>query len=99
MGAQESGIGGLGAVTGYGWGVGPFWDGLVAAKPAATLTPGYGPDGTDFAWVANVPDGGDPADGRRRFARAMRWARRSAIQDARPRGRPPGPPGRLPPPV
>ena len=72
MDTRGIGICGLGAVTGYGWGVGPFWDGLVAGKPAATLTPGYGLDGTEFAWVAKVPDGGDPADGRSRFARAMR---------------------------
>src|SRR5438874_3125121 len=90
MVARGIGICGLGAVTGYGWGVGPFWDGLVTAKPAATLTPGYGPDGTEFAWVAKVPDGGDPADGRSRFARAMRWAARSAITDAQARGWQPG---------
>ena len=90
MVARGIGICGVGAVTGYGWGTAAFWDGLVAAKPAATLTPGYGPDRDGFAWVARVPDGGDPADGRSRFARAMRFAAREAVTDARARGYQPG---------
>jgi len=90
MVARGIGICGVGAVTGYGWGTAAFWDGLVAAKPAATLTPGYGPDRDGFAWVARVPDGGDPADGRSRFARAMRFAAREAVTDARARGWQPG---------
>ncbi|GAB1646289.1 beta-ketoacyl synthase N-terminal-like domain-containing protein [Krasilnikovia sp. MM14-A1259] len=81
---------GVGTVTGYGWGTGPFWDGLVSGKPAATLTPGYGLDGNELAWVARVPDGGERADGRSRFARAMRAAARAAITDARERGWRPG---------
>ena len=90
MVARGIGICGVGAVTGYGWGTAAFWDGLVAAKPAATLTPGYGPDRDGFAWVARVPDGGDPADGRSRFARAMRFAAREAVTDAQARGWRPG---------
>ena len=90
MVARGIGICGVGAVTGYGWGTAAFWDGLVAAKPAATLTPGYGPDRDGFAWVARVPDGGDPAEGRSRFARAMRFAAREAVTDARARGWQPG---------
>ena len=88
----QSGIGicGIGAVTGYGWGVDPLWDGLVSAKPAATLTHGHGPDRDGFAWIAQVPDGGDPADGKSRFARAMRSAARGAINDAAERGWRPG---------
>jgi 3-oxoacyl-[acyl-carrier-protein] synthase II len=87
-----SGIGicGIGAVSGYGWGVDPLWEGLLSAKPAATLTHGHGPDRDGFAWVATVPDGGDPADGRGRFARAMRSAVREAIADAGDRGWRPG---------
>ncbi|WP_298180790.1 beta-ketoacyl synthase N-terminal-like domain-containing protein [Saccharomonospora sp.] len=89
---------GVGAVTGYGWGRKALWDGLRSAKPAATLTHGYGSDrpdsdggiGTTFGencgWVARVPQGGDSADGRGRFARAMRAAAREAIDDALRRG-------------
>jgi 3-oxoacyl-[acyl-carrier-protein] synthase II len=84
------GICGIGAVSGYGWGVDPLWDGLVSGKSAATLTHGHGPDRDGFAWVAQVPDGGRPADGRSRFARAMRAAAREAITDAGARGWRPG---------
>ncbi|WP_199429796.1 beta-ketoacyl synthase N-terminal-like domain-containing protein [Qaidamihabitans albus] len=86
MASQGMGICGIGAVTGYGWGREKLWDGLAAAKPAATLTGGYGEDGTETVWLATVPEGGDPADGRGRFARAMRAAAREAIDDARARG-------------
>jgi 3-oxoacyl-[acyl-carrier-protein] synthase II len=84
------GLCGVGAVTGYGWGVDPLWEGLVSGKPAAALTPGYGPDQDESAWVAVVADDGDPADGRSRFARAMRFAARGAITDAATRGWNPG---------
>lgn len=99
---------GVGAVTGYGWGRRALWEGLRSAKPAATLTRGYGFDHFDDAdvesgksdnssdnstvsggncgWVARVPHGGDSADGRGRFARAMRAAAREAIEDALRRG-------------
>ena len=81
---------GVGAVTGYGWGTNMLWDGLVAAKPAAVRTAGHGPDGTGTAWIARVPEGGEAADGRSRFARAMRAAARGAITDAAGRGWRPG---------
>ncbi|OQO92974.1 3-oxoacyl-ACP synthase [Saccharomonospora piscinae] len=85
---------GVGAVTGYGWGLPSLWDGLRSMKPAAALTQGYGGstsgDTADAAehcgWVARVPDGGDPVDGRGRFSRAMRAAAREAVDDALRRG-------------
>ena len=83
-------IAGLGAVTGYGWGREQLWDGLVAAKPAASLLPGYDTDGQASAWAARIPDGGDTADGPSRFQRAMRSAAREAISDAQERGWQPG---------
>ena len=81
---------GLGAVTGYGWGVDSLWQGLLSGKSAARQVDGYGPGGADRAWVALVPDGGDPQDGPTRFARAMRAAAREAIEDAVRRGWLPG---------
>ncbi|EHY89380.1 beta-ketoacyl synthase N-terminal-like domain-containing protein [Saccharomonospora azurea] len=84
------GICGIGAVTGYGWGREALWEGLRTTKPAAVLTRGFGGDVDgdvpDAGWVARVPDGGVEADGRGRFARAMRSAAREAIDDAHRRG-------------
>ncbi|MFC4002704.1 beta-ketoacyl synthase N-terminal-like domain-containing protein [Prauserella oleivorans] len=88
--ARGIGICGIGAVTGYGWGKERLWEGLLSAKPAATLHGGYGKDRDQAQWIATVPDGGDPADGRGRFARAMRASAREAVQDARARGWVPG---------
>ncbi|WP_372440443.1 beta-ketoacyl synthase N-terminal-like domain-containing protein [Prauserella cavernicola] len=81
---------GIGAVTGYGWGREMLWDGLISGKPAASLTGGHGRYRNESAWIAAVPEGGDPADGRGRFARAMRAAAREAIEDAKGRGWTPG---------
>lgn len=80
---------GVGAVTGYGWGVEPLWEGLLSGKPAADLVPGYGAEG-ESAWLARVPAGGDQRDGASRSARAMRFAAREAIADATRRGWTPG---------
>jgi 3-oxoacyl-[acyl-carrier-protein] synthase II len=83
-------IGGIGAVSGYGWGREKLWDGLVSGKPAATVVSGLGPELGGTGWIARVPDGGDPKDGPSRFARAMRAAAREAIDDAGTRGWRPG---------
>ncbi|MBJ7383968.1 MAG: 3-oxoacyl-ACP synthase, partial [Mycolicibacterium sp.] len=80
---------GVGAVTGYGWGAGLLWDGLMSSKPAADLVDGYGADG-EAAWLAKVPVGGEARDGASRSARAMRFAAREAITDAEERGWTPG---------
>lgn len=86
MTSRDIAIQGIGAVTGYGWGREALWDGLSSGKHAATLVEGFGADGHEPAWVAKVPDGGDPQDGRGRFVRAMRAAAREAINDAGERG-------------
>lgn len=83
-------ITGIGAVTGYGWGAQPLWDGLLSGKPAATLVDGFGREGEENVWLARISDEGDPLDGYSRFARAMRASAREAITDATERGWVPG---------
>ncbi|WP_280276842.1 beta-ketoacyl synthase N-terminal-like domain-containing protein [Nocardia wallacei] len=79
-------IAGIGVVSGYGWGRETLWQGLLSGKPAARLHPGYGPDRDERAWVALLPDGGDPAVSPSRYARAMHESAREAIADATERG-------------
>jgi 3-oxoacyl-[acyl-carrier-protein] synthase II len=94
MGDNGIAISGLGVVSGYGWGTSALWEGLCGGKPAARLVGGYGEDGTESAWLALVPEGGDPADGEGLFGRAFMAAGREAILDARARGwTPSGPVG------
>lgn len=83
-------IAGLGAVTGYGWGRQALWTGLASGKPAAELTAGFGGSAGDSGWVSRIPTGGQPEDGSTRFAKAMRWAAREAIDDAVEHGWTPG---------
>ncbi|MBP2328918.1 3-oxoacyl-[acyl-carrier-protein] synthase II [Kibdelosporangium banguiense] len=90
MTARGLGICGIGAVSGYGWGREPLWDGLLSGKPAATVTPDLGRNPCGGVWVARVPDGGEERDGPSRFARAMHAAAREAIEDASNRGWRPG---------
>jgi 3-oxoacyl-[acyl-carrier-protein] synthase II len=78
---------GIGAITGYGWGRKYLWEGVTSGEPAAQLVPGFG--GVfehDEAWLALVPAGGDPTDGRGRFGRAVHAAVREAVDDATDRG-------------
>jgi 3-oxoacyl-[acyl-carrier-protein] synthase II len=79
-------INGVGVVSGYGWGTQALWSGVCSGKPAARLVGGYGDDGDESAWLALVPEGGDPADGEGLFGRAFLAAGREAIADARARG-------------
>jgi 3-oxoacyl-[acyl-carrier-protein] synthase II len=81
---------GIGVVSGYGWGRETFWDGVCSGKPAARLLGGYGGDRAEAAWLALVPDGGDPADGEGLFGRAFMSSGREAVSDARARGWEPG---------
>ncbi|PXX62511.1 3-oxoacyl-[acyl-carrier-protein] synthase II [Nocardia tenerifensis] len=81
---------GIGAVTAYGWGREALWDGLLSGKSAASVQPGYGPGRDGDAWVALVPDGGDPAVSSSRYGRAMHESAREAITDALARGWQPG---------
>ncbi|MGK8524715.1 beta-ketoacyl synthase N-terminal-like domain-containing protein [Nocardia asteroides] len=83
-------IAGIGAITGYGWGRERLWDGLLSGKSAASLQPGYGPGRDEDAWVALVPDGGDPEVSASRYGRAVHEAAREAVADARERGWRPG---------
>lgn len=83
---------GVGAVTGYGWGQKLVWDGVYNGHHAASLLQGFQPYfDDDWGWISYVEDGGDPADGPSRFARALRFAAREAIGDACSRGWRPGP--------
>jgi 3-oxoacyl-[acyl-carrier-protein] synthase II len=83
---------GVGAVTGYGWGRKLLWDGLMSGESAVVPNEGYGEQlGMEVVWGAPVPPGGDPSDGHSRFARALRFAAREAVEDARERGWAPGP--------
>jgi len=81
---------GMGAVTGYGWGIESLWRGLLSGKSAAVLCPGYGPGRDEQAWVALVPDGGDAEVSEHRYARAVHTSVREAVADARLRGWEPG---------
>lgn len=83
-------IAGIGAVSGYGWGREVLWQGLLSGKSAAAVQPGYGPGRDENAWVALVPDGGDPAISTSRYGRAVHESVREAIDDATARGWRPG---------
>ncbi|MEU0506384.1 hypothetical protein [Nocardia sp. NPDC005998] len=83
-------IAGIGAVTGYGWGREALWHGLLSGKSAATLQPGYGAGRDEHAWVALIPDGGDPVVSSSNYGRALQEAGREAIADASARGWRPG---------
>ncbi|WP_225729533.1 MULTISPECIES: beta-ketoacyl synthase N-terminal-like domain-containing protein [unclassified Nocardia] len=83
-------ITGIGVVSGYGWGRDALWQGLLSGKSAAVVQPGYGPRRDENAWVALVPDGGDPAVSPSRYGRAMHESAREAIDDALERGWRPG---------
>ncbi|GAA5059555.1 beta-ketoacyl synthase N-terminal-like domain-containing protein [Nocardia callitridis] len=92
-------IGGVGAVTGYGWGREALWGGLLSGKPAASVRHGYGPHRDQDAWVAQIPEVGECAEaggelaaprGESRYGRAAHESVREAILDARSRGWRPG---------
>ena len=83
---------GVGAVSGYGWGVESLWKGLKSGKDAAALVPQFGRDGRP-GWVVQVPDTTATSDplAPTRFTRALRAVAQEAIADARGRGWVPGP--------
>lgn len=82
-----AGIVGIGAVTGYGWGVHALWDGLMSGKSAAQPI-----DFEDMSGLAAmVPDGGDEEDSITLFGRALYGSGREAVADANARGWQPGP--------
>jgi 3-oxoacyl-[acyl-carrier-protein] synthase II len=81
-------IAGLGAVTGYGWGVGALREGLAAQKTAAALT-----DVDGCRVVASlVPDrGAEPGDPDERYEEAVGAAVDEALAEAVANGWRPGP--------
>jgi len=84
---QAVGIVGLGAVSGYGWGVDSLWDGLLSGRSAAR--PVVFEEFTGMA--AMVPDGGNEEDSVTLFGRALYGSGREALADAEARGWSPGP--------
>ena len=85
-------IAGVGAVTGYGWGRKQIWDGFRVGESAVRLATGFGEfikGGSAYAAVIRSSD--DEPDGPSRYTRALRFAAREAIADARERGWQPGP--------
>ena len=79
-------LAGLGAVTGYGWGLGELWKGLMSGKSAARQV-----EFDDFVGLAAVvPEGGDEEDSITLFGRALYASGREAVADARQRGWMPG---------
>ena len=84
--SQAVEIVGIGAVTGFGWGVQSLWDGLIAGKSAAEPV-----EFDDCASLAVlVPEGGDENDSITLFGRALYGSGREAIADAKSRGWQPG---------
>ncbi len=83
---QAVGIVGLGAVSGYGWGVDALWSGLLSGKSAAQ--PVVFDEFVGLA--ATVPDGGNLEDSVTLFGRAMYGSGREALADAEARGWHPG---------
>ena len=83
---QRVAIVGLGAVSGYGWGVGPLWSGLLSGRSAARPV-----SFEEFSGLAAmVPDGGDEEDSVTLFGRALYGSGREALRDAEGRGWRPG---------
>jgi 3-oxoacyl-[acyl-carrier-protein] synthase II len=85
-------ITGVGAVTGYGWGAKHVWDGFLLGESAVRLhtdLDGYVDGGR--AWVSTIESEGGRPGGPSRFVRALRFAAREAVSDARERGWQPGP--------
>ncbi len=83
---QAVGLVGLGAVSGYGWGVDSLWSGLLSGRSAARPVAFE-----EFSGLAAVvPDGGNEEDSVTLFGRALYGAGREALADAEARGWHPG---------
>ncbi|MBK9179429.1 MAG: 3-oxoacyl-ACP synthase [Acidimicrobiales bacterium] len=84
--AQATTIAGLGAVTGYGWGLDVLWQGLLSGRSAG------GPVVLEEinGLAAVVPEGGDEQDSATLFGRALYGSGREAVADAKARGWNPG---------
>jgi len=90
MRLKRIGIRGIGAVSGYGWGVDELWKGFASADVAAREHTALGYRFPDPAWLARIPDRDGADDNLSRYARAYAGAAEEAIQDARSRGWRPG---------
>lgn len=78
---------GIGAVTGYGWGVDSLWNGVLSGVSAARdVTAG----GQTYL-AARPPSCGSDDDHPSRYGQALFAATREAVADARARGWEPGP--------
>ncbi|MHB8431066.1 MAG: hypothetical protein ACYDDZ_11160, partial [Acidimicrobiales bacterium] len=88
----RSNIVGIGAVTGFGWGVKHLWDGFLLGESSVKRVTGLDGfvDGGE-AYLSLVADEGDRRDGPSRFVRSARFAGREAVSDAIGRGWQPGP--------
>jgi 3-oxoacyl-[acyl-carrier-protein] synthase II len=77
---------GVGAVSGYGWGVDALWRGLLSGRSS-----GQAIAFEDFKGLAAlVPEGGSEEDSVTLFGRALYGAGREAVADAKGRGWEPG---------
>jgi 3-oxoacyl-[acyl-carrier-protein] synthase II len=78
---------GLGAVSGYGWGVSALWDGVLSGRSAVreVTVAGYS------YLAARPPSLGSEEDHPSRYGQALFAATREAVADARNRGWSPGP--------
>ena len=86
MDVTRVGIAGLGAVSGYGWGVDSLWSGLYSGKSA-----GRPIEFEEFTGLAAmVPEGGNEDDSVTLFGRALYGSGREALRDAEARGWQPG---------
>ncbi len=83
---EAVGIVGVGAVSGYGWGLDSLWKGLLSGTSAARPVVFE-----EFAGLAAmVPDGGNEEDSVTLFGRALYGSGREAVADATARGWRPG---------
>ena len=87
---QGTAIVGLGAVTGYGWGVPRLWEGLQSRRTAARMHHDLGGAFPDACWFARVPDETSTGVGSTRYQRAISFAIEEALQNAQSRGWIPG---------
>ena len=87
---QGSAIVGLGAVTGYGWGVPRLWEGLQSRRTAARLHHDLGGAFPDACWFARVPDETSTGVGSTRYQRAISFAIEEALQTLNPGDGSPG---------
>lgn len=87
---------GIGAVTGYGWGMADTWAGLMAGQTCARQYTGLGGAFPDPCWYARVPDDCPPQARRpgliqpTRYTQAITAVAEEALADARARGWRPG---------